>query len=124
MGLMDRLAGFLTGADQSAYGILQLPGRVELELPAATLQLFYCEWGQGSERERFRAPDDLHVAVTPVGGEPLTIDRGMPVSGEQPTQEGVYRFARLGKVVLHAPGRYVVEGSVADRHGPHLRIGR
>lgn len=124
MGFIDRVTGFLTGSDRSAYGTLQLPGRVELELPAVTLQLFYCEWGQGGEWDRFRAPDDLTVSVTPVGGEPLTIERGMPVSGEQPTQEGVYQFARLGKVVLPAPGRYVIEGTVADRHSPHLRIGR
>lgn len=125
MGLLDGIGGFLTGSNRSAYGWMDVPGTTAIDLPAGEVSVYYCETGQRGDLERrFSPPPDLEVGIGPEGGQPVTIvPARLPFSGEQPTQDGVYQFVKLGEVVVTSPGRWVVTATGGDGNRPHLRFG-
>jgi hypothetical protein len=95
-------------------GELEVPGELELDLPAGEIVLVYEEILRAGlkEHQTFSAPSSLNIEVVPVaGGEPVHLRR---FDGASHTGKGQRYRRKHRKFTLQTPGAYRITASGGD----------
>jgi hypothetical protein len=124
MGLIAKAKSFLSGSSLAFHGRLDVPGRLEVDLPSGVVKVYYREeWFL--QDTGLRVPKDLRVTLTRSDGTAVQLERGIPRSGGKQSGDQAYCYKKLGQADV-AAGRYVVtaEPQVRPEALPSIMVGR
>ncbi len=126
VGLLIGLVWFVLGGlpfmNNSAYGLVAVPGQGQVNLPAGDVWLYFEEEGISGENDSADMPADLAVTVAGPGGV-LTVDRVSDMLFSTSIDD--IGYVPFGRTQLEAAGSYSVTtaGSPTTAVAPRVTFG-